>query len=118
MFYTDHQALKFVQSQANLNSRHATWIEFLQRFDFFIKHKAGSSNVVADSLSRRNSMLATMHHHVIGFNDIRTLYKDDPDFKSSWEACLSRDGVYQDLVIHNEYLFKGEACCIPLRLSL
>jgi hypothetical protein len=89
VLYTDHQDLKFVQSQVHLNTRHAMWIEFLQRFDFVIKHKAGSSNVIADSLSRRHSMLTTMHNHVIGFGDIRDLYPDDPDFRSVWESYLS-----------------------------
>ena len=62
-------------------------------------------------------MLTTMHNHVNGFDDVRDLYPDDPDFRSVWESCLSRGGTHKDFVIHDKYLFIGEACCIP-RCSL
>jgi len=36
---TDHEALKYIQGQHKLNSRHAKWVEYLQSFHFMIKHK-------------------------------------------------------------------------------
>eukprot|EP01018_Ginkgo_biloba_P003638 Gb_16322 [translate_table: standard] len=32
--FTDHQALKFINSQTKLNVRHAKWVETLQSFTF------------------------------------------------------------------------------------
>jgi len=44
ILHSDHEALKYIQGQHNLNSRHAKWVEFLQSFYFTIKHKFGKLN--------------------------------------------------------------------------
>jgi len=81
VLYSDHEALRYLNGQHKLNPRHATWVEFLQSFSFVAKHKKGSTNVVADALSRRHSLLAVMKATVLGFQLIRELYQDDEDFK-------------------------------------
>ncbi|XP_024010447.1 uncharacterized protein LOC112085464 [Eutrema salsugineum] len=45
ILFTDHDALKHLDSQAKVSSRHATWITFLQQFTFTILHKAGKLTV-------------------------------------------------------------------------
>ena len=49
---TDHRALEFFKTQRRLSSRQMRWMEYLSRFDFDIQYVKGSSNKVADSLSR------------------------------------------------------------------
>lgn len=51
--YTDHNSLKYLQSQPHLSARQVRWTEFLQQFDIDLQYKPGKSNVVADALSRR-----------------------------------------------------------------
>lgn len=50
---TDHNALKFIQTQPHLSKRQASWLDLLQEFDFTIDYKPGKTNAVADALSRR-----------------------------------------------------------------
>ena len=49
---TDHRALEFFKTQQQLSSRQMRWMEYLSRFDFDIQYVKGSSNKVANSLSR------------------------------------------------------------------
>ena len=50
--YTDHRALKFIQSQPSLNMRQVRWLEKLQDFDIAIEYLPGNWNNLADALSR------------------------------------------------------------------
>ncbi|GJR18893.1 putative ribonuclease H-like domain-containing protein [Tanacetum coccineum] len=83
ILFSDHEALKFINGQHKLKSHHAKWVEFIQAFSFFIRHKVGSNNQVADALSRRHSLITTMQIRVQGFDSFRGLYCDDPDFSSN-----------------------------------
>jgi hypothetical protein len=49
----DHNGLKYLFDQPNLNARKRIWLEFLSEYDFDIKHINGKENKVADALSRR-----------------------------------------------------------------
>ena len=52
VIHSDHESLKYLRSQNNLNRRHAKWVEFIESFPYIIKHKKGKENVIADALSR------------------------------------------------------------------
>ncbi|KAI8119245.1 Transposon Tf2-6 polyprotein [Lucilia cuprina] len=49
---TDHASLKWLMTLKDLSGRLARWSLQLQAYDFEIKHRKGSDNVVADMLSR------------------------------------------------------------------
>lgn len=87
ILYSDHEALKYLNSQHKLSLRHAKWVEFLQSYSFSIKHKAGKMNKVADALSHRHYLLQTIEGKVLGFEVIRDLYENDHDFGAIWNAC-------------------------------
>jgi ribonuclease HI len=50
---TDHQSLKHLFTQRDLNARQRQWSEFTSEYDFGISYIKGKENVVADALSRR-----------------------------------------------------------------
>ena len=56
------------------------WVEYLQSFTFFIKHKSGITNRVVDALSRRFSSLTKMKVEIFGFDEMKELYYVDPNF--------------------------------------
>jgi hypothetical protein len=49
----DHQSLKHLFTQRDLNARQRRWSEFMSEYDFGISYIKGKENVVIDSLSRR-----------------------------------------------------------------
>uniref|UniRef100_A0A2N9IIC5 Reverse transcriptase n=1 Tax=Fagus sylvatica TaxID=28930 RepID=A0A2N9IIC5_FAGSY len=111
LLHSDHEALKYLNSQQKLNSRHASWVEFLQPYSFSIKHKSGKLNQVADALSRRHSLLSTMEVQVLGFEVLKELYKNDPDFGNVWESCST--GSFNHFLVQEGFLFKNNRLCIP-----
>lgn len=40
VFYTNHQALRYLKKQSKLNQKHVKWVEFLQSFKFVLKHRS------------------------------------------------------------------------------
>lgn len=53
--YTDHKGLEWITTQKKLSPRQARWLEVLGDFDFEINYIPGSTNTVADALSRMYS---------------------------------------------------------------
>ena len=118
MVFTDHQALKFINSQTKLNVRHAKWVETLQSFTFMLRHKLGKSNQVADALSRRTAMLTTMSVEVPDFTTMKDQYETDEDFRRAWAYArnLATDSgdLFDEYFLQDGYLFKGKQLCIPV----
>ena len=111
VLYSDHDALKHINSQDKLSSRHAIWAAYIQQFSFVIKHKSGALNRVADALSRRTSLLITMQTKVLGFDLFRELLSSDPYFGPIMDDVATRKRF--DFLIHDGFLFKGNQLCIP-----
>nr|GEU89541.1 hypothetical protein [Tanacetum cinerariifolium] len=55
MVYTDHKSLQYILDQKELNMRQRRWIELLSDYDCKIRYYLGKANVVADTLSRKES---------------------------------------------------------------
>ncbi len=52
--YTDHQSLKYLFTQPELNLRQQRWMERIADFDCSISYTPGKANVMADALSRKS----------------------------------------------------------------
>ena len=91
---------------------HARWLQFLQRFDFVIKHTSGKTKA-ADALNQKGILLTILQSQVIAFYHIPTLYPYDTAFKSIWETCSNHNKPCKDYHIVNDFLFKGDVLCVP-----
>ena len=111
MLYSDHQALKFLQGQHKLSSRHAKWVSTLQEYTFSIKHKSGTLNKVADALSRRSLLIGAMQVYTLGFESMKDDIRADEHFQSIVTELEA--GGRSDFVLHDGYLFRGNCLCIP-----
>ena len=112
LLYTDHQALKFLESQKNINKMLTRWLNFLQKFNFTIKHKTSKSNRIVDVLSKRATLLSTMASRVIAFDALKETYAIEDDFSTIWAKCSSQENS-EDFLISYGYLFKNSRLYIP-----
>jgi len=52
--HTDHQSLKYIFTQRDLNMRQGRWLEVLKDYDIKMFYHPTKANVVADALSRKS----------------------------------------------------------------
>ncbi|XP_071905719.1 uncharacterized protein [Coffea arabica] len=107
---TDHESLKHLKGQQKLSKRHAKWVAFIEFFPYVIKYKTGKSNVVADALSRRHTLLTALDTKLLGFELMKELYKDDVDFLNVYVNCRKSD--FEKFYVHNGFLFYLTKLCI------
>src|SRR5262245_62092936 len=53
--FTDHQSLKYIFTQKELNMRQRRWLELLKDYQLKISYHPGKANRVADALSRKSA---------------------------------------------------------------
>jgi hypothetical protein len=63
---TDHKALIYIFTQPKLSPRQCRWLNLLAGFDFKIKYLEGRKNVVADGLTRLDSITDINEKPTIG----------------------------------------------------
>ncbi|GKV33824.1 hypothetical protein SLEP1_g42275 [Rubroshorea leprosula] len=110
ILHYDHEALKHLNSQQKISRRHAAWSEFLQAYPFLLKYKSGVQNRVADALSRRHALLTSLQMKVTGFEVIKELYENDPDFSKIWQATSNQ--AFQQYHCQQDYLFKDKTLAL------
>jgi hypothetical protein len=61
----------------------------MKNFTFVIKHISGNANKVVDALSKRCLILQDFQVKTLGFEQLKEMYSEDPDFKEAYEACAN-----------------------------
>jgi hypothetical protein len=124
VIHSDHEALKYLKGQAKLNCCHAKWVEFIETFPYIVKYKKGKDNVVVDALSRRSVLLNQLEVKVLGLENLKEMYNDDPEFSEPYNHCKDGKGwekslSYLDRLASASFLFSSHsrtpqegACCV------
>jgi hypothetical protein len=89
----------------------------MHNFSFVIKHISGSTNKVIDALSRKCLLMHEFRVKNLGFDNLKEMYRDNPDFKEEYEAYenqILRDrSQWTKYMIQDGLLFRGNQLCIP-----
>ena len=56
----EHKALIYLNNQPKFTAKQARWVSYLNLFDYTIKYREGSSNKVADGLSRQHTRVGRL----------------------------------------------------------
>ncbi|XP_038695443.1 uncharacterized protein LOC119992722 [Tripterygium wilfordii] len=59
---------------------HARWSAYIENFPYKLMHQSGSTNTVANALSRHVSLLAALRTEINGFDCVKEQFLSDPDF--------------------------------------
>ena len=114
MLFSDHQALRYLNSLKKLNARHAKWVEFLNEYSSMINHRSSIENKAADALNRLTVTLHRMSAHVIGFDRLKNEYSACLDFGIIYnEVSNGNRQEHLDFLVENGYLFKVTKLYIP-----
>jgi hypothetical protein len=89
---TDNTAVSHFMSQPKLSSKQARWQEFLSEFNFMLEYRPGSSNHVADALSRRADLAAIYSVAALSGSTVSTNTRDQI------RALMEKDPATQYLV--------------------
>ncbi|KAK3043277.1 hypothetical protein RJ639_002520 [Escallonia herrerae] len=116
---TDNTAVSHFLSQSKLTSKQARWQELLAEFNFMLKYRAGSTNSVADALSRRAELdqVALMAMNAIVRADSRVAINIGRKIKegpyqgsgcpTTVETATAYWGMPQDIVSDRDSRFTG-----------
>ncbi|XP_075483614.1 uncharacterized protein LOC142523767 [Primulina tabacum] len=114
-FVEDHQSLKYLFTQKELNMRQRRWIELLKDYDLTISYHPGKANKVADALSRKSESKITLAslsarpclQEIVKLNQDRDL--ELKKLKGQFES-----GKSQDLQIDDKgVLWMKGRMCVP-----
>ncbi|KAL0434762.1 UNVERIFIED_CONTAM: Transposon Tf2-12 polyprotein [Sesamum radiatum] len=89
---TDNTAVSHFMTQPKLTSRQARWQELLSEFHFVLEYRAGSSNHVADALSRRADLASLVSVAALSSSAVATSIRDRA------RELLPKDPAAQGLV--------------------
>jgi hypothetical protein len=51
--YADHNSLKYIFTQLDLNMRQRSWLELIKDYELEVHYHPGKANVIADALSHK-----------------------------------------------------------------
>lgn len=120
-FLTDHRILKDLMTQIIQTSEQQTYLSKLLGFDYTIKYKPGTTNVVTDALSRivptDATCLALTMPHFTFLNQLRHSLLHDPRYVSLLKDIQAKLENHSDLGLHQDLIVRQGRIWIPFPCS-
>jgi hypothetical protein len=114
---TDNTATKYIQTKPDLNQRQLHWLELLQEYDMDIIHRPGSTNAVADALSRRPDLVINSITRQTITPPLELLQQTQLDSITDVEYQRVLSGVQKqtrtDLILQDSLLYKEDRLYVP-----
>ncbi|RDY08923.1 hypothetical protein CR513_06781, partial [Mucuna pruriens] len=89
----------------------ALYVEFLEQFPYFIKHKQSKMNIIYDALFRIYALISILETKLLGFESLNELYENDIDLGEAFAMCANL--ANGDYFRHDNFLFKEKKLCMP-----
>ena len=107
---TDHNSLRYLLEQKDLNERQQKWVSRIQAYDFDIEYVKGKKNIVADALSRRPSACS--------LSEISADWKSIllVEYSKNTFACELMDGLIRDdryRIVDDVIYYKDRIYLVP-----
>jgi hypothetical protein len=114
IIHTDHHPLKYLQAQTKLQQyRHYRWMGFLQQFHLVIMYKKGTSNNVADMISRPPIVASIILKNTsLSHDSYVEQYAINEDFKEVYEKLIHGAHV-ENYCLQGKLLYHLGKLCIP-----
>ena len=112
--HSDHKPLEYLHAQTKLQqARHMKWMSYLMTFNIIIKYKKGTTNKLADMLSRPpvRALLVAMRIQPLVSSEYALWYGSLGDFSKVFE--LANKGLHGEYEIRGGLLYKGSLLYVP-----
>ena len=121
---TDNTAVAFMQKKAAVKSKFSRWVTLISEYGATFKHRRGSSNVVADALSRNpvgsedqsEPFACVVAPRIPGAEDIRVRQWGDDQLRPIMEALSATDTtepiharIFESFFLRDGVLFRRAA---------
>jgi hypothetical protein len=105
---TDHNSLKYIFTQLDLNMRQRRWLELIKDYNLNVQYHLGKANVVADALSRKSHYLDAQPLFEDGFNLMHPAVLHNIQISCSLESRIIEGQKTDKGIFHIKEKMKSE----------
>jgi hypothetical protein len=108
--YSDHNSLKYIFTQTDLNMRQRRWLELIKNYDIGINYNPGKANVIGEALNHKKycnttfarKMRPKLHHEIrylnlVMVNEAAIVVKAEPALEEEIRKAQLEDEKLKEI---------------------